>query len=100
MHAGVMGNRYLDHSETGQFELLGHFDANDAASGFQGNTIEDIPAEKPEIAIHVAYRKPEYPSHRAPVHGADPDAIPSIRAFDFVSIDEIDVRFEVRQKVV
>src|SRR5438105_10806252 len=91
IHSGIMANRNLDHSKSSQFEFFGHFNADDTTSGFEGNGIEDVTAEKPKIAIHVANRQAEHPSHRAPVCRADADAIPGVGAFDFVTVDKINI---------
>ncbi len=100
IHPRIMANRNLDHSKSRQFEFFGHFNADDTTSGLEGNGIEDVTAEKPKIAIDVANRQAEHPSHRAPVCGADPDAIPGVGAFDFVTVDKINVGREFGQEIV
>src|SRR5437660_2903063 len=100
IHPRIMANRNLDHSKSRQFEFFGHFNADDTASGFEGNRIEDITPEQAEIAIDVANGQAKNPAHRAPVCGADPDAIPRVGAFDLVTVHEIDVRPELSQQIV
>src|SRR2546422_1618639 len=97
IHTGIMANRDLDHLKSCQFELLGHFNADDTASGFEGNSIEDVSPEQAEIAIHVANRQVENESHCAPVRCADPGAIPCIGSFHLVTVDEINMRPEFGQ---
>src|SRR5262245_41827816 len=100
MHSRVMRHGYLGHPEAGLFELLGHFDTDDTTSGFQSNLFENVAAEESEVAVDVADRQSECPPHRAPIQGSYPDPIPRIGALDLVSIDQIDVRLEVGQKIV
>src|SRR5262245_10801804 len=57
-------------------------------------------AKETKIAVHVPNREAENPTHALPIHGADPDAIPGIRAFDFVTVDEVDIGLELRQQTV
>src|SRR5438874_6811470 len=100
IHTRIMTDRDLGHAETRQFELLRHFDTDDTASRFQGNRIENISAEQAEIAIHVTNREVENKSHDSAVYCADPDAIPGIRAFNLITVHQIDVRPEFGQQVV
>ena len=73
MHPRIMAHRNLDHTKSRQFEFFGHFNADDTASGFEGNRIEDITPEQAEIAIDVANGQAKNPAHRAPVYRADPE---------------------------
>src|SRR5262245_45859264 len=95
-----MAHGYFNHSESCQFEFLGHLDTDDTASGFQRNPFEDVAPEEPEVAIDIANRKSKCPAHRAAVGEADPDSIPCIGAFDLVAVDEIDIRPELCEQVV
>ena len=56
MYARVMADWHLRHSESRAFEFLGHFNADDAASGFECDDIEDVPPKQPEVAIDIANR--------------------------------------------
>jgi len=95
-----MRNRNLDHSEAGLFKFLGHFNADHTASGLQRDRVENIATKKTKVAVDVADRKPEDESHRAPVRGPDPNAIPRICSLHFVSVDQVDIGFENGQQIV
>ena len=56
VHAGIVAHWNLVHAKSGAFELLSHFDTDDAAPGFQFDSVENVSAEKPEVAVDVAYR--------------------------------------------
>src|SRR5688572_27816730 len=99
MHPGIVANRNLNHSESSLFEFLGHLNTDNSAPGFQRNRLENVTAEKAEVAVDVSDGNPECPPHRSTVDLADPDAIPGVRPFHFVAIHEIDVGCEPGQEV-
>src|SRR5436309_8811807 len=96
----IMTHGNFDHAETRPFKLLGHFDANHAASGFERNGIKNLPAEQAEVAIDIPDRKLKRPAHRAPIDFTDKDAIPRVGALDLVSIDEVDIGSKALDEVV
>ena len=53
VQAWIMADRNLHHSKARPFELLCHFDTDDAASRFERYGFENVSSEKPEIAIDV-----------------------------------------------
>jgi hypothetical protein len=56
--------------------------------------------KKTEIAVDVADLQAENASHRLPIRGTDPDAVPGICAFDFITIHEVDCRLHLGQQIV
>jgi hypothetical protein len=54
VQARIMADRNLGHSKSRPFELLGHFDTNDAAPRFERYGFENVSSEKPEVAVDVA----------------------------------------------
>ena len=96
----IVADRNFRHSESCDIEFSGHFHADDAASRFERDFFEYLAAEEPEVAVHIANRKLKSESHGSPVHFANDDAVPRIRAFYFVAIDQIDVRPEFGEKIV
>src|SRR5687767_10347067 len=100
VQAGIMAYRNLDHPESCELELLGHFDANNSASGFERNFIENVAAKESEVTVDIADREAERPAHCPAVEIADEDTVPGIRALDLVSIDHIDIGPHLRQQIV
>jgi hypothetical protein len=90
MEAGIVADRDLRHPKSCNVEFSGHFHADDAASRFECDLFKYLAAEEPEVAVHVAYRQLKSESHGSPIHFADENAIPRIRTFHLVAIDEID----------
>lgn len=100
MQPGIMADGNFNHPEPGPFEFLGHLDADDAASGLEGNRVKDAAAEKTKITIDIPDRKAEYQPHHPPVQLANPDSIPGVGPLHLVTIDEIDVWADMRKQVV
>jgi hypothetical protein len=100
MKSRVVADRDLRHSESCDVEFPGHFHADNAAARFERNLFEYLAAEEPKVAVDIANRKPKGKPHGSPVHFANDDAVPRIRTFDFIAIDQIDVRPEFGEKIM
>jgi len=100
MQPWVVTDGNLSHSESGNIELPGHLDTDDAASGFQGDPLEDLPSEKAEIAIDVPNGELKCKPHGPAIQLSNHNAIPCVRAFHLEAIDEIDVWPEFGQEIV
>jgi hypothetical protein len=100
MKPGIVADRNLRHSKSCDVEFPGHFHADDAAARFERDLFKYLAPEEPEVAVDIANRKPKGESHGSPVQFADDDAVPRIRAFYFVAIDQVDVRPEFGKKIV
>src|SRR6476660_1265944 len=71
VQARIVTDRYLDHSESGFIEFSSHLDANNAASRFQFDRVEVLPAKETEVTVDVADRKMKRPAHDLSVCGSN-----------------------------
>ena len=100
MKSRVVADRDFRHSKSRDIEFPCHFHANDAAARFECDLFEYLAPEEPEVAVHVANRELKGESHGSPVHFANDDAVPRIRTFNFIAIDQIDIRPEFSEEVM
>ena len=100
MEPRIVTDGNLGHAASGKLEFPGHFHTDDAASRFQCDLLENVAAEETEVAVHVSNRESKDEAHAAPVHFADDDAVPGVRALHFVAVDQVDVRPKFGEKIV
>jgi hypothetical protein len=56
--------------------------------------------EKPEIAVHIANGDSKHPPHRSTIDLANEDAGPGVGPLYLVSVHQVDIRAETREKVM
>jgi hypothetical protein len=100
MKSRIVAYRDLRHSKSCDIEFSGHLHADYAASRFERDLFKYLAAKKPEVAVHVANREPEGKPHGSPVHFANDDAVPRIRAFYLVPVDQINVRSKFGEQIM
>src|SRR5215475_8394711 len=96
----VMAHWNLCHAESCDIELARHFHTNHSAARFQSDLFKNPSAEQAEVTIDIPDREPENKPHRPAIHFPNQDPVPGVGAFDFESVDQIDLRLKLGNQIV